>query len=66
MQILRTPDDRFADLPGFPYAPHYLEGLHGADGCRVHYVDEGPADADATWLCLHGKSSTGKWMFCSY
>ena len=55
MQILRTPDDRFADLPGFPYAPHYLEGLHGADGCRVHYVDEGPADADATWLCLHGE-----------
>ena len=55
MQILRTPDDRFAHLPGFPFAPNYLDSLHGSDGCRVHYVDEGPADADVTWLCLHGE-----------
>ena len=25
MDILRTPDDRFANLPDFPYAPHYFE-----------------------------------------
>ena len=55
MQILRTPEDRFTDLPGFPFAANYLDKLHGADGCRVHYVDEGPADADVTWLCLHGE-----------
>ena len=59
MQILRTPDDQFADLPGFPYAHHYLDGLPGTDGCRVHYVDEGHADADVTWLCMHGERSTG-------
>ncbi len=55
VQILRTPDDRFDNLPGFPFAPNYLGDLHGVHGCRVHYVDEGPADADVTWLCLHGE-----------
>ena len=35
---LRTPDERFADLPGFPFAPHYAE----IDGLRAHYLDEGP------------------------
>lgn len=55
MQILRTPDDRFGNLPGFPFAPNYLDDLKGVHGCRVHLVDEGPADADVTWLCLHGE-----------
>ena len=50
MQALRTPDDRFADLRGFAFAPHYLE----QDGLRVHYIDEGPRDAVVTALCLHG------------
>lgn len=53
MQVLRTPDERFADLPGFPYAPRYLE----VGGMRLHYVDEGPRDASATALCLHGEPS---------
>jgi len=50
MQALRTPDDRFGDLPGHAFAPHYT--LHA--GLRVHCVDEGPRDAAVTALCLHG------------
>lgn len=51
---LRTPDDRFADLPGYPWAPHYLNDLPSLAGLRLHYLDEGPRDAPRTWLCLHG------------
>jgi pimeloyl-ACP methyl ester carboxylesterase len=50
MNALRTPDDRFADLPGFAWAPRYLEWR----GLRVHYLDEGPRDA-AVLLALHGE-----------
>src|SRR3990172_2080129 len=50
MAILRTPEDRFANLPGFPYKPHYLE----VNGLRVHYIDEGQGDVI---LCLHGEPS---------
>ncbi len=50
MQALRTPDERFAALPGYPWAPNYTEHA----GLRVHYLDEGSADAPATVLCLHG------------
>ena len=46
---MRTPDARFADLPGFPYAPHYLEWR----GLRAHYLDEGKGER--TFLCLHGE-----------
>jgi haloalkane dehalogenase len=53
MDVLRTPDERFAALPGWPYAPLYLEH----DGMRQHYVDEGPRDAAVTALCLHGEPS---------
>jgi haloalkane dehalogenase len=53
MSALRTPDERFANLPGFAYAPHYAE----IDGLRMHYVDEGPRDAKVTALCLHGEPS---------
>ncbi len=55
MNILRTPDSRFVDLPGFPFGAKYLEGLPGTNGCRVHYLDEGPSDAETVWLCLHGE-----------
>jgi haloalkane dehalogenase len=53
MNLLRTPDDRFANLPGYPFAPHYVEIT---DGIRVHFLDEGPADA-APVLLLHGEPS---------
>lgn len=59
MDVLRTPDERFAALPGFPFAPHYVEVPRG-DGTgdlRVHYVDEGPTDATETVLMLHGEPS---------
>src|ERR1700694_5183429 len=52
VDILRTPDERFANLPGYPFAPHYVE----VDGLRIHYVDEGPRDA-APVLLLHGEPS---------
>jgi pimeloyl-ACP methyl ester carboxylesterase len=54
---LRTPDDRFANLAGYPFAPHYLDDLPAAEGLRLHYLDEGPADAPVTALCLHGNPS---------
>lgn len=51
---LRTPDERFRDLPGYPWAPHYVNDLPALAGLRMHYLDEGPRDAPLTWLCLHG------------
>ncbi|HUQ26571.1 MAG TPA: haloalkane dehalogenase [Burkholderiales bacterium] len=45
---MRTPDERFASLPGFAYRPRYLDWR----GMRVHYVDEGRGER--TFLCLHG------------
>jgi haloalkane dehalogenase len=54
LEVIRTPDERFAGLPGWPYAPKYLE--HAGIG-RMHYVDEGPRDAEVTVLCLHGEPS---------
>ncbi len=52
VDLLRTPDDRFENLPGYPFAPHYVE----VDGVRIHYLDEGPVDA-APILLLHGEPS---------
>src|ERR1051326_818122 len=52
MELLRTPDERFANLPDYPCAPHYVE----VDGVRIHYLDEGPADA-APVLLMHGEPS---------
>ena len=57
LECVRTPDSAFADLPGFPYAPHYVDDLPGYPGLRGHYVDEGPRDAAHTFLCLHGEPS---------
>ena len=55
IDILRTPDERFADLPGFDFAPNYLDQLAGYEGLRCHYLDLGPKDAANTFLCLHGQ-----------
>ena len=58
MQVLRTPDARFADLPGFPFAPNFAH-IHAGVGkqtLRMHYVDEGPRAA-APVLMLHGEPS---------
>jgi haloalkane dehalogenase len=52
MKAVRTPDERFVNLPGYDFAPHYVD----IDGLRMHYVDEGPADADPV-LLLHGEPS---------
>ena len=57
IEALRTPEERFANLPGWSYAPHYLDDLPGYEGLRAHYVDEGPRDAEHTFLCLHGEPS---------
>lgn len=51
MQIYRTLEDRFADLPDFPFAPHYCDL---PSGLRLHYVDEGPRDGSPV-LLLHGE-----------
>lgn len=50
MPLLRTPDERFADLPDWPYTPRYFD----INGARVHYVDEGQGELI---LCLHGEPS---------
>jgi len=55
VETLRTDDSRFAGLPGYPFAPHYIDDLAGYEGLRVHYLDEGPRDAAVTFLCLHGQ-----------
>jgi haloalkane dehalogenase len=53
MKLLRTPDDRFANLPGYPFAPHYTEV---EDALRLHFIDEGPRDG-APIVMLHGEPS---------
>ena len=52
MKTVRTPDERFVDLPGYDFAPHYVE----IGSLRMHYVDEGPSNA-APVLLLHGEPS---------
>ncbi len=68
MDIVRTPDARFADLPAYPFAPHYLDipDLEGGK-LRLHYLDEGPSTAppvvlmhgEPTWSYLYRKMIPG-------
>lgn len=57
IKALRTPEDRFADLKDWPYAPRYVDDLPGYEGLRLHYVDEGPKTDAPVFLCLHGEPS---------
>ena len=50
MDAFRTPDERFAGLPGYDFEPHYAE----VGGLRLHYVDEGSGDPV---VCFHGEPS---------
>ena len=52
MKTVRTPDDRFEDLPDYNFEPHYAK----VDGLRMHYLDEGSQDGE-TVLLLHGEPS---------
>ncbi len=57
MESYRTPEERFADLPGYVFEPDYLE----QDGLRMHYVDEGAGEpvlllhGEPTWAYLYRK-----------
>ncbi len=61
MKILRTPGERFANLPGWPFRQHY-HAVPAGDGSgqmlQIHFVDEGPADG-AEMLLLHGEPTWG-------
>ncbi len=57
---LRTPDAAFANVPDFDYPVYYTDDLPGYEGLRMARVEAGPADADRTFLCLHGEPS---WSF---
>lgn len=55
MTVLRTPDEQFVDLPGYPFAPHYVDVVaEGYPSLRMHHVDEGPTDGPVA-LLLHGQ-----------
>lgn len=57
MKVLRTPDQRFENLPGYYFEPHYVE-IDSGEGTqlRVHYLDEGPRDGKIV-LLMHGEPS---------
>lgn len=60
MDVLRTPDERFTDLPDFDFEPHYVDVPDGEGGTlRIHHLDEGPADARPV-LLVHGEPT---WSF---
>lgn len=60
IEALRTPDERFNNLPDFDYPVGYVDDLPGYEGLRIAYIDAGPANAEQTFLCLHGEPT---WSF---
>lgn len=60
MSVIRSPDERFLDLPEYDFQPHYREVPDSEFGnLRMHYLDEGPQDGHVI-LCLHGQ---GCWAY---
>ncbi|MFW9894351.1 MAG: haloalkane dehalogenase [Candidatus Thorarchaeota archaeon] len=55
IDYVRTPEERFKDIPDFPYDPYYIENLQGYENLRMVYYDEGPKDSKEVFLCLHGE-----------
>ncbi len=55
IERLRTPDEQFEFLPGYPFKPNYIDSLQGFEGLRAHYLDEGEPSAEEVFLCLHGE-----------
>jgi haloalkane dehalogenase len=51
-EVFRAEDSRFEDLPGYDFAPYYVD----VDGLRIHYLDEGPSDGTPV-VCFHGEPS---------
>jgi len=60
VEFVRTPEERFKNIPNFPYKPHYIENLKGYEDLRMAYYDEGPKDSNEVFLCLHGEPT---WSF---
>ena len=63
VDLVRTPEERFASISDYPWTPQYAEvGSPGDDTCpgplRMAYVDEGPRDAPVV-LLLHGEPTWG-------
>jgi len=55
VKLLNTPEEKFNNLPDFPFEPHFIE----VDGIRIHYLDEGPKQAEVI-LLMHGEPT---WCF---
>lgn len=58
VNVVRSPEVRFENLPDWHYAPHYIDDIASYAGLRMHYVDEGrqdDADKQVTFLCIHGE-----------
>lgn len=60
LDILRTPDERFSQVPDFNWPVHYLDDLPGYQGLRTAYIDTGAGSEPGTFLCLHGEPT---WSF---
>lgn len=55
IKSLRTPNERFQNLPGYSFAANYVSGFKDTENLRMHYLDEGCKNSEHTFLCLHGQ-----------
>lgn len=58
IEAVKTPQERFTDLPGWHWTPEFAESLPSYDGLRMAYLDEGSKDAPV-FLCIHGQPTWG-------